>query len=249
MLRNSRCDFMHGWRGRIGLIVPSINTTMEPELYELAPEGVAIYATRVVSSRSQPIERLLDYESSLESASDALAAICDVIIYGCTTGSLVKGLGYDQKIIQRIEKRSRLPASTTSTAVVEALREMNMTKLAVATPYLQELDVLVKKFLEDHGFEVVNLKSLGQISGLKGIGANVPEVSYRLAREVCDKRADGVFISCTNLRTIEVISKLEQDIGKPVISSNQASMWKALKLIGVREPIKGYGLLLGDKLN
>jgi maleate isomerase len=220
---------------------------MEPELNRMVPEGVTVYTTRITSSGSNAIERLLNYDSALEPAAKALAPISDVIIYGCTTGSLVKGIGWDQEIIQRIEKETGIAASTTSTAVVDALTEIGVKRVSVATPYVEALNIRVKQFLEGHGFEVVSLKGLGQVAGVEGIGKNTPEVGYRLSKEVYTPKADAIFISCTNLRTIEIISKLENDINKPVITSNQASMWKALKMINVLEPIQGYGLLLSRR--
>jgi len=109
------------------------------------------------------------------------------------------------------------------------------------------LNALGKSFLEDHGFEVLGMKGLGLVSNLD-IGKEPPSTAYRLAREVFRPEADAVFISCTNFRTIEVIEALEADLGKPVVTSNQASLWKALRVGGIREKIFGYGSLLEEHI-
>jgi maleate isomerase len=174
-------------------------------------------------------------------AKELAAATVDVIAFGCTTGSLLKGVGWDQEIIKRIVAETGTPATTTATAVVDALHKLNIRNLSVATPYVEELNKKEVKFLEGHGFKVVKIKGLGLI---KGIGNNHPEVAYRLAREVNVAEAEGIFISCTNFRTIEIIERLESDLQKPVVTSNQATFWKVLRTVGIHEKIKGYGSLL-----
>jgi len=129
--------------------------------------------------------------------------------------------------------------------VVEALREFGARKLAIVTPYIEEINKREKVFMESIGFEVVYEKGLG-ISETIEIAKVPPATVYRLGREAIAKApdADILFISCGNLRTIEVLSALETDTGKPTISSNQALLWASLRAVGVRDPIYGFGSLL-----
>ncbi len=234
---------MYGWRARIGILIPSSNTTMEPEFNEMAPEGVSIHASRMKLVEVTE-ESLIKMEEYAERAAKLLVdANVDLIVYGCTTGSLVKGAGYDLELSNKLERACGRPVIATATAVLEALREVEAEKVCVATPYIEELNEKEKKFLEDNGFRVLKIKGLGIRKNVE-IGKLPPSTAYRLAREVFAPDADCIFISCTNFRTIEVIELLEEDLGVPIITSNQASMWAALKRLGISQTIGGFGALL-----
>jgi len=233
---------MYGWRARIGLIVPSSNTTMESELHKMAPEGVSIHISRI-PLKEVTREALFEMEKhSLRAAIELADADVDIILYGCTTGSLVGGPGYDKMISEKIEKTVNKPVVATATAVVNALEAVKARKIVVATPYIDELNDDEKRFLEAHGFEVLKIKGLGIRSNLE-IGRITPWQVYRFAKTVYMRDADALFISCTNLRTIEIIDLLEKDLEIPVITSNQASLWAVLRRLGIKDKIHGYGKL------
>jgi len=234
---------MYGWRLRIGLIVPSSNTTMESEFNRMKPEGVSVHTARMRLIEATP-DALIKMAEDAHRAAELLAtADVDVIIYGCTTGSLVKGVEWEEGLRREIEESTGIKTVTTAGAVVDALRALGIKRLCVATPYIKELDELEVRFLSELGFEVLAIKGLGLKRNTE-IGSQPPWVSYRLTREAYRDEADGIFISCTNFRTIEIIERLEAEYGKPVVTSNQASMWAAMKLI--HQPIEGYGRLLRE---
>ncbi len=234
---------MYGWRGRLGLIVPSSNTTMEEEFRRFLPDGISLHVARV-RLRKVNVEELRRMENYVEDASERLAdAEVDLIIYGCTTGSLVGGIGYDLSLISKIENRTGIPAIATATAVVEALKHVGANSISLATPYIDEVNEKERKFLEDSGFNVLALEGLGLEDNLD-IGKQYPEVAYRLGKKVFRPESDALFISCTNFRTFEVLEHLEADLRKPVISSNSATLWSALRKLGIKESILGLGSLL-----
>jgi maleate isomerase len=136
--------------------------------------------------------------------------------------------------VEQIRKATGVPAVATAPAVVEALRSKGLRKLAVATPYIDELNEKEVVYLNDYGFEVEIIRGLSIVKNTE-IGACQPSVAYRLGRELLAEKAnvDGLFISCTNFRTVEILEPLSHDVGKPVISSNQASLWMAFKAVGV----------------
>ncbi len=238
---------MYGWRGRIGLIIPSSNTTMEPEFWRMAPEGVSVHTARMKLS-AVTVEELVEMEKDAVRAAQLLAtADVDILVYGCTTGSLVKGPGYDREITEKLTRATGIKAVATATAVLEALEELGARRVALATPYIEEVNRKEVEFLESQGYKVVDLKYLG-IRENTEIGRQTPQIAYRLAKSLETSSADAVFISCTNFRTIEVIKLLEKDLGIPVFSSNTATMWLTLKELGLREPIRGYGMLLEEHL-
>ncbi len=232
---------------RVGLIVPSSNTTMEDEFRRLLPSKISLHTARMRLS-NVTIEELFKMERDAVSASLMLAdADVNIIVYGCTTGSLVGGKGYDEKIASEIRQATNKDVVVTATAVIDALKELHATKISLATPYT---DIVTKKeveFLEDNGFKVVSTKNLGLISNLE-IGRQTPEVVYQLARQANSDQAEAIFISCTNLRTIEVINQLENELKKPVISSNTATLWATLRKLGIKSKRTGYGILLKEHL-
>jgi maleate cis-trans isomerase len=179
-----------------------------------------------------------------EKASDLLKT-ADVtgILYGCTSGSLIKGVGWDKEIIRRIEERTGIPSTTTSTAVIEAFKELGVKSVVVATPYIDPVNQIEKQFFEGHGVKVIAIQGLGYTKG-EELHRESPETAYLFAKKVFRKEADCLFISCTDFACIEILNLLEQDLGKPAMSSNTVSLWAILKKIGVKERIEGFGEIL-----
>ncbi len=244
---------MYGWKGRIGLLIPHRNTTMEPEFHRMVPKGVSVHAARMLLKEPSP-NALAEMEEEIYRSAQIISAIDpDVIVVGCTSGSLIKGFGYDKEIIEKITSLTNLPAITTATAVIEAFKRLNIHKVAVATPYIDEVNQKEKEFIENQGISVTKIKGLGYCKPMEsyplaprpvsGIGLLYPSVAYKLARNVDTPDADGIFISCTNFRTIEIIEELEINSNKPVVSSNQASMAMALHKMGIKEKIRCFGSL------
>jgi maleate isomerase len=240
---------MNGWRGRIGLLVPSTNFTVEVEFYRTLPEGVSVHTARCVlrdvEREDEKIQALIDMGKNVIKAAKEVADIRPkVITWACTSGSFIKGLGYDQELIEGIEKETGIKALTTSTAVVMALRELNVARIAVATPYNLEINEKEKIFLEQSipGLRVTGIRGLGILKAVDK-GNLEPKSAFIAAREVDSPEAECVFISCTAWRTFEIIHILEHDLKKPVVTSNQASLWASLKVLGIHG-IKGYGQLL-----
>jgi len=236
---------MYGWKCRIGLILPSDNTTMESEFNKIlrAVDGVSVHATRVFMD-TLSVEDLLKMNENVTRASQELrTAEVDIIAYGCTSGSFVKGLNFDRELIERIEKEAKVKATTTSTAVVNALKELNVKKIAVGTPYSDEINERAKEFLEGNGFGVTNTVGLNVVPDVD-IGKQEPYVAYNLGRRVNTDDADCIFLSCTDFRTIEIIDALEKTLEKPVVTANQATLWHILKLEKLGISIKDRGRLL-----
>lgn len=237
-------DNEFGWRARLGLIIPSRGWTLEHEWPRMLPKGVCYFVARIMlkATTLEEVEKMDPFV--LDAAKSLASADVDLLCYGCTIGSMLKGKGYDQALATDLQKNTGVPAKTMTTAVIEALHELNVRKVATATPYTNDFNKLEKAFLESNGFEVIYEKGLG-ITDTVEIAKVSPGEVYRLGKEVLSKvpEADILFLSCGNLRTIEIISVLEKDVGKPVISSNQSMLWSALRAVGVRESIHGFGSL------
>ena len=235
----------YGLRLRIGLLVPSSNTTMEPDFYGMAPEGVSVHTARMRLDEVTP-DGLIRMADDAEKGAALLAtAGVDVIVYGCTTGSLVGGVEWEESLVRSIHENTGVRAVSTSGAVVEALRALSARRVGVATPYTDVLNRLETEFLEDHGFQVAAIEGLRLVNNLE-IGRVERGVIEGLVEAVAGE-ADTIFVSCTNLPAIDLIDGLERRHGRPVVTSNQASLWAALRDSGVKE-ITGYGELLRDRL-
>jgi maleate isomerase len=235
---------MYGWRGRIGLMVPTGNSVMEPEFQRMAPEGVSTHANRVELKDVTPASLLEMEADTARSARQVAQTRVGVIAFGCTSGSFVGGPGYDDRLTRIIEDETGVTATTTTTAVMRALNAFGVSRIALVTPYTNEVTRLEVDYLQANGFEVTNWKG-GGIVGVAYIQECPPEVSYRRAREVYNDRAEAVFISCTGFRTVENIARLEADLGKPVVTSNQATYADCLRILGVGEARPGFGSLFG----
>jgi maleate isomerase len=234
-----------GWKARLGLVTPSKGWTVEHEWPRMLPRGVSYLVARIPLQATTPEELLKMGEHAIDGAKLLASANVDLICYGCTVETILQGIEYDKKLREDLQKATGIPAKTMAGAVVEALREVKAQKVAVVTPYIEEINKREKAFLEGLGFKVVYEKGLG-ISETVEIAKVSPAAVYQLGREALSKapEADTLFLSCGNLRTIEILSALEKDAGKPAISSNQALLWGALRMVGVNEPIYGYGSLL-----
>ena len=153
------------------------------------------------------------------------------------------GIGWDRALIGRIERASGIPATTTTTAVLDALRALGASSLAIATPYIEELNAIERAFFAESGFAVDRIAGLGCATDVE-IGRLEPDDAVALVEQVDSPRADAIFISCTNFHCLPVVDQIERRYGKPVVTSNLAGAWAALRRIGVDDVIPGYGRLL-----
>lgn len=242
------CHKSYGHRARLGLIVPASNTVCEPEMARLSPTGVNTYATRILFSPT--VEDLKGMKNRVQIAAQALSSenISHLIAFCCTVGSLIDGSLGESEIIAAIEQEAHVQAITTATAVKAAFDALHVRRLALATPYTREINSHEKYALEQAGYEITSIAGYHddvspEMFKNSMIGNLPAEAAFKLGVRVNNPDAEAIFISCTNFRTLDIIEKLESATGKPVISSNQATMWFALRSLGLKDRISGYGRL------
>ena len=234
-----------GGARRIGLLVPSSNTTVEVEFYRALPPHISLHVARLHLTQITP-ESILGMVADLEAQSRNLAsADVDVIVLGATAPSFLKGLGYDKEIAGRITACTGKPATTTSTALLEALRHLKLERIVLGSAYDAKVNGIARGFLEANGLAVLDAQGLGLVDNLV-VGRLGESSAYDLARKVDRSDAQGIVLSCTNWRTMAVIERLEQALGKPVVSTTQVSIWAALRALGEQRGIPGYGRLLRE---
>jgi maleate isomerase len=239
-----------GVRKRIGVMVPSTNTTCEADYQMAVPRGITVHGQRLwLTNDALGEEGMNRMNGEIESGARYLAtARVDVIAYGCTTGSFYKGPGWDREMVELIQRTAAVPAVATSPSVVEALRFFGARRVSVATPYPDWNNQQLRRYLEAMGFEVLNIEAepVAARSGNQGINDQDPAVVVEFASRACRPEADALLCSCTAWRSVEAVDEIERRTGKPVVTSNQASIWASLRTLGVTERIAGFGRLLAS---
>lgn len=233
---------MYNWRARIGVIAP-IDDKVEYMFNRYAPDGVSFDSTRLWFPGPTP-EGLVYLSDQLEETAKIFRGMPhDVILFGCTSGSCIKGYGFDQECIRRIERASGWPGLTTSTSVLEAFQALGTNRSVVLTPYPEDTNEAERRFLEDNGISVTGITGIGFHDGDIYSDAD-KRFLYRNAKKLSRENADVFFLSCMGLATAELIDAMEEDFGIPVITSHQASLWACLRHAGIKDHVPGLGKLL-----
>lgn len=223
----------------IGVIAP-FDFGLDREYWEAIPPGVSLHITRTPAMDPEVgVEmalRLADEGRLTAATRELLMARPAVTVLACTSASFVAGLAGEQRIRETMQRAGAERALTTSGALLEAIRELAIQRLAVATPYDRGTTAQLVTFLEEAGIGVVSCAFLGLRGDIVRVSA---DSVLRLVSETDLPEADAVFISCTNLRTRDVLGKAELQLQKPVLSANQVTMWAALKLVGMGSRLSG----------
>ncbi|MBW3095845.1 maleate cis-trans isomerase family protein [Pseudohoeflea coraliihabitans] len=240
----------NGTKARIGLIFMASSIVMESEMWAMAAEGVAIHTTRIKLPKVTlaGIEAMMT-APELEQAAKLLgSAPVDILCFGGTSASFLHGTAYDEGLTKKLKSWVPGPKITTaSTATLAALKKVGAGKIALATPYLDEIHQRAIRFLEENDHPVVASANLG-IDTDQAL-AEVPlKDIYELVKSVDRPDASAIFISCTNFWSVAVIDALEKELGKPVISAVQASFWHCLETLGVDGAKPGYGMLFEGRV-
>ncbi|MFB3817720.1 MAG: hypothetical protein ACE147_08665 [Candidatus Methylomirabilales bacterium] len=234
----------YGKRGKIGLINVGGNPVPVVDFYRMIPAGVIVNENKI----HEPPQVAGEAEELGKRAIEAAKVIAeggpDVIAFTCTASAMSVGPEADYQQITWMEQAAGgIPCTTTTTGILNAFQLMGWKKFVMVSPYLQPIVDRFIKTLNVKGYTVLKSGSL-QIELLEDLRRSPVEKAYKLALETVVPEADGIFMPCTTFRTIDVIERLEKETGKPVITSNQASVWECLRLLKIDDPIPGFGKLL-----
>ena len=232
---------------RLGFLVPPGNPTCEPEMIRLTPPGVTVHFTRMVAQGAAGAhegqeERNRTQLAHLDENVALLAMVKpNVIVMAHTASSYTLGQAGEKDLVARMEKATGIAFLTAFGSELKALVAHKGTRVAQGAPYAYASMMKSKAYLELHGFQV---PGCGVLENVENIYDETPERAYDLGKKVNTPDAQAVFLTGVGMPTLDMLGRLEKDLGKPVISSSSAMMWHALRTAGVKTPIEGYGRLL-----
>lgn len=227
-------------RARVGFIIPSRNTITEPDLNRYAPAGIGVHCVRLKQVTETP---LIEQTPSILVAASLLAdARCDMIVYHCTGKSMGSGVAAEKRLVAQIEKKTGRRACTTASAVGVALQALGARKIVMATPYPQKTNDSEKAYLAELGVEVLRDLAAG-LPKPDGVCGATPEFWVEETFKHRHPEAQAYFLSCCNMQGMGAIAGLEAKLDRPVISSNQAAFWYALRALGISDDVPAIGRL------
>ena len=234
-------------RARLGVILPSVNTVVEPWFSRVLASDLRVHATRMLldSALSPDALRRMDHEEGMDAAVRLASCRPHAVAYCCTASSIVQGVEYDRDLQRGLEKATGAPSFTAVGAIIDALNVLGAKSIAIASPYTDAIDHAETAFFQGSGFTILRAANLG-IADTFELASPTARDIYALAERAWYPGADALLISCLNMNSQEVVAQIESQIGRPVVTSTTATLWKLLRSAGVQDRIPGYGRLLSD---
>lgn len=237
--------------------IPTIGLIVPPAAGEVPKDAQLLYGRRInfiagglgiAAVSPQGFNPVMG--SVLDKARSLRDAGAQAISLMGTSISFYQGAAFTEDLRAAMQEATGVPCTTMSHAIVAAMRTLGMRRVAVATSYIDELNDRLVDYLTHAGFEVTAIRGLS-ISGVKEVGEVTPQVLFGLSESVyrADTSADGIFISCGGLLTLDVLKPLEDKLGLPATSSSAAGFWDVVKLAGCDPSSAGFGRLFEPALN
>jgi len=232
---------------RIGVSVPSVNSVVEAWYPRAVPEGVSVHFARMLMPEGTSPDRIIEMDRTDGVRSIHQLASCrpHAIAYGCTASSIVQGHAFDARVREEIRNIAGCPGTSATNSILAACAKLGLKRVTAVSPYATEVDDAEHRFFAAAGIETIAGAHLGITDGFR-LAEPTPQAILDLALGAWDPASDGVIIACLNFRSHPIIDELESRIGKPVVTSTQATLWHMLRLAGVDAPIAGCGCLLRE---
>jgi maleate isomerase len=233
-----------GWRARLGVIYPASGLA-DMEYYSLCPPGVSVHVTRssVPNDGGVTLDDVLEVATGrqfAELSADLATVRPHAIAWMCTSGSFSRGVAWDTELCRVMREHGGCPATSSSTALVAALRALAVRRVALATPYAPAVMQRLVDYLAECDVEVVSSVGLGLVKDWD-VNALGPGDLTALVRQADHPEAEAIFLSDTCLVLSPIAEALERDLGKPIFSANMVTMWHALHLAGIHDFVPGRG--------
>ena len=229
--------------GRIGVVALATDLTIERDLRKMLPSDVEMFTNRVMNVNPLTAENLRGMRGDIARAAAGIlpGRGANVVIYACTSGAAIIGADNIRREMQKAHPNA--PTTTPMQSAIAACAALGVRRISALTPYIPELDRAVESEFAAAGINTININGLGFEDDLQ-VADISPDAIIRFAKQSRDPRAEALFISCTAMRAAEVAEEIEREIGCPVISSNQALAWHALRLLNHPAKISGFGKLM-----
>lgn len=237
-------------RRRVGLLVPATNSTGEPDFHMTVPEGVTVHSHHVWNSTDASSDGAMDLmNSDLANGARHLAPLgIEVICMAGTTNSFYKGIAGSDWMEQEMNKAAGVPAVASSPSVAQALRYYGAKRISVATPYVQWNNDRLRDYFTQAGFDVLNIEGDPRVADghSQHMNDQDPAEIADFATRICRDKADAIFCACSAWRALEAIAEIERRTAKLVVTTNQSTIWRTLKKIGINKTKPGFGRLLAE---
>ncbi len=234
---------------KVGVLVPYTNVNLEPDLQLMRPPGMTFHMERlggydideVPGSNQMSGLGAADISETLRLVSGVRPA---VVLYGCTSATLTHGVAFDRDLADKIKSRSGAISITAAGALVMAIKALDAREVGFASPYLGEVNDQAVAFLASTGIETVQRVDIGRALDNYGQGELEPDEVQSLALRADGPDVDAIVLSCTDMRSVEVIARVEDATGKPVVTSNQAMIYALCQALDHPVPTGPWGRLM-----
>ena len=239
---------------RIGVLVPFTNTNLEPDLIMMRPRGATLHFHRLGNYDADKIPGAAQMAGlGASDITEDIRLICgvrpDVVLYGCTSATLTHGSDFDKDLANRIKADSNALSLTAAGCLIEALNALAVSRVGFASPYVGEINRLATRFLESQQITTVKCADIGRELGNYGQGELSPDEVTELACRADHADAEALVLSCTDMRSVEVVERIESRLGKAMITSNQAMVFCLMRALGLKHqdncPGRLFDLLKG----
>jgi maleate cis-trans isomerase len=223
-------------RAKIGVLVPFTNTNLEADMMLMRAPDTTVH-----------FQRMGGYDVDEIPGSDQMAGLGasdishdlrmisgvrpDVVLYGCTSATLTHGPGFDAQLAEDIKAGSGALSLTAAGSLVAGIKAVGATRVGFSSPYLGEINQQAMDFLAANGIETVKCADVGRELGNYGQGELTPQEVFDLACQADHPDAQAIVLSCTDMRSVEAITRIEGHLNKPVVTSNQAMMFCLMRAL------------------
>lgn len=240
-----------GYRLKIGIVVPSTNTTVQPETDSMRPVGVTNHIGRI-HIPDLPLSNDTEFEAMVDAIGPDLFSCVDRVMT-CKPAHLIMAMSIptfwggkagSEKLLAKLQNRAGVPVTMGSDACVQALKRFrNISRIGILTPYQPIGDAHVAQYFEDHGYKVAKVHSLKRPSEVQIAHATETDIRDGL-KILASSGVDAIVQAGTDLAVVDIAGEAERWLGIPVIAINAATYWTALRRSGIEDRIAGHGLLL-----